>query len=150
MHEMYCTPSVPSRRGLLAAGAGFAGIATAPLFAAQAVAAGTSATLDQLKRAERDPAHRVLLKGGIVLSLDPHVGDFANGDVLIQGRAPRIAARYARASRLKTRRAWGSNPSLQRGTGDPGSAQAERKVVRVNRHSRSVPWADAAESVFCS
>src|SRR5262249_28433094 len=41
MHETYCTPSAPSRRGLLAAGAGFAGIATAQLFAAQAVAAGT-------------------------------------------------------------------------------------------------------------
>jgi hypothetical protein len=60
---------------------GFAGVATAQLFAAQAVAAGTSVTLDRLKRAERDPAHRVLLKGGIVLSFDPHVGDFANGDV---------------------------------------------------------------------
>ena len=71
MYETYCTPSAPSRRGVLAAGAGFAGIATAQLFAAQTVAARTSATLDQLKRAERDAAHRVLLKGGIVLSLDP-------------------------------------------------------------------------------
>ena len=79
MHETHCTPSAPSRRGVLAAGAGFAGIATAQLFAAHAVAAGTSATLDRLKRAERDPAHRVLLKGGIVLSLDPQVGDFENG-----------------------------------------------------------------------
>ena len=58
MHERYCTPSAPSRRGLLAAGAGFAGIATAQLFAAQAGAAGTSATLDRLKRAERDAAHQ--------------------------------------------------------------------------------------------
>jgi hypothetical protein len=47
MHKTCCTPSAPSRRGVLAAGAGFAGIATAQLFAAQAVAAGTSATLDQ-------------------------------------------------------------------------------------------------------
>ena len=70
MNETYCTPSVPSRRGVLAAGAGFAGIATAHLFAAQTEAAGTSATLDRLRRAERDPARRVLLKGGIVLSLD--------------------------------------------------------------------------------
>ena len=58
MNETYCTPSAPSRRGVLAAGAGFAGIATAQLFAAQAVAAETSATLDRLKRAERDAAHQ--------------------------------------------------------------------------------------------
>ena len=57
MHETYCTPSAPSRRGVLA-GTGFAGIATAQLFAAQAGAAGTSATLDRLKRAERDAAHQ--------------------------------------------------------------------------------------------
>ena len=44
MHETYCTPSAPSRRGVLA-GTGFAGIATAQLFAAQAGAAGTSATV---------------------------------------------------------------------------------------------------------
>ena len=57
MHETYCTPSAPSRRGVLA-GTGFAGIATAQLFAAQAGAAGTRATLDRLKGAERDAAHQ--------------------------------------------------------------------------------------------
>jgi cytosine/adenosine deaminase-related metal-dependent hydrolase/ribose/xylose/arabinose/galactoside ABC-type transport system permease subunit len=36
------------------------------------------------------PTGRKLIKGGIVLSLDPVVGDFANGDVLIDG--DRIAA----------------------------------------------------------
>jgi len=100
MHETYCTPSAPSRRGVLAAGAGFAGIATAQLFAAQAVAARTSATLDQLKRAERDAAHRVLLKGGIVLSLDPQVGDFANGDVLIEGKKILAVGRNLNAAAL--------------------------------------------------
>ena len=44
-----------------------------------------TATLDRLKRAERDPTHRILLKGGIVLSLDPQVGDFAKvGDVFVE------------------------------------------------------------------
>jgi len=100
MYETYCTPLAPSRRGVLAAGAGFAGIATAQLFAAQAVAAGTSATLDQLKRAERDAAHRVLLKGGIVLSLDPQVGDFANGDVLIEGKKILAVGRNLNAAAL--------------------------------------------------
>ena len=42
----------------------------------KSLAAGTSATLERLKRAEHDPAHRVLLKGGIVLSMDRQVGDF--------------------------------------------------------------------------
>jgi len=79
-------PAGPSRRGLLAAGAGLVGGAAAQLLAGEATAAGVSATLDRLKRAERDPGHRLLLKGGIVLSLDPKVGDFENGDVLIEGK----------------------------------------------------------------
>ena len=32
------------------------------------------------------PGHRTLLKGGIVLSLDPAVGDFEKADVLIEGK----------------------------------------------------------------
>ena len=86
----YTRPARPapaaSRRGLLAAGAGLAGGAMAQLFTTGAVAAGANATLERLKGAERDPAHRVLLKGGMVLSLDPGVGDFENGDVLIGGK----------------------------------------------------------------
>jgi len=85
-HKTCCDPAEPSRRGLLAAGAGLAGGAMAGLPAGEAAAAGTSATLERLKRAERDPARRVLLKGGTVLSLDPQVGDFERGDVLIEGK----------------------------------------------------------------
>jgi 5-methylthioadenosine/S-adenosylhomocysteine deaminase len=84
MHKACCHPARPSRRGLLAAGAALG--VTGELLAGQAMAAGTSATLDRLKRAERDPAHRTLLKGGIVLSLDPKLGDFDTGDVLIEGK----------------------------------------------------------------
>ena len=40
----------------------------------------------RLKGAERDPAHRVLLKVGMVFSLDPQVGDFAHADILIEGK----------------------------------------------------------------
>src|SRR5438874_7949816 len=75
-----------SRRGLMGAGAGLLAGASVQLLAGQAVAAVTTATLDQLKRAERDPNHRILLKGGTVLSLDPGVGDFETGDVLIGGK----------------------------------------------------------------
>ena len=81
-----CSSATPSRRGLFMAGAGVAGGAAAQLLAGDALAAGATATLDRLKRAERDPTHRILLKGGIVLSLDPQVGDFAKGDVLIEGK----------------------------------------------------------------
>ena len=82
-HDECWRPTKPSRRGLLAAGAGLVGGAAAQLLPANALAVGAAATLDRLKRAERDPAHRILLKGGIVLSLDPKVGDFDTGDVLM-------------------------------------------------------------------
>jgi 5-methylthioadenosine/S-adenosylhomocysteine deaminase len=45
-------------------------------------------------RFERQPAidsnHRILLKGGAIISMDPSVGDLAQGDVLIEGK--KIAA----------------------------------------------------------
>jgi hypothetical protein len=47
--------AVPSRRGLMGAGAGLLAGASVQVFAGEAAAAGTTATLDQLKRAERDP-----------------------------------------------------------------------------------------------
>src|SRR5882724_6089617 len=84
-HGTDCMPA-PSRRGVIAAGVGLVGGAAAQLLAGEAAAAGATATLDRLKRAERDPGHRLLLKGGMVLSLDPQLGDFANGDVLIEGK----------------------------------------------------------------
>lgn len=33
-----------------------------------------------------DPNRRILLKGGTILSMDPSVGDFVRGDILIQGK----------------------------------------------------------------
>jgi 5-methylthioadenosine/S-adenosylhomocysteine deaminase len=84
VHETCGDPAKPSRRGLLTAGAAL-GVG-AGLLNREVAAAGTSATLERLKRAERDPARRVLLKGGTVLSLDPQVGDFDRGDVLIEGK----------------------------------------------------------------
>src|SRR4051794_28049667 len=76
----------PSRRGLMGTGAGLLAGASVQLLAGDAVAATTTATLDRLKRAEGDPNHRILLKGGMVLSLDAGVGDFETGDVLIGGK----------------------------------------------------------------
>src|SRR5438105_3875334 len=86
IREMRRDGARPSRRGLMGAGAGLLAGASVQLRAGQAVAAVTTATLDQLKRAEPDPNHRIRLKGGIVLSLGPGVGDFETGDVLIGGK----------------------------------------------------------------
>src|SRR6516165_2061922 len=84
MHEAYSDPTKPSRRGLLAAGAAL-GVG-AGLLGREVGAAGTSTMLERLKRAEHDPARRVLLKGGTVLRLDPQIGDVDGGDVLIEGK----------------------------------------------------------------
>jgi cytosine/adenosine deaminase-related metal-dependent hydrolase len=94
--------SRPSRRRFL--GAGAAGVAGALGGGACRTAAGTtspqtagslagvrSATPAQLQNLVGDGRkRRILLRGGVVLSLDPKVGDFASADVLIDGA--RIAA----------------------------------------------------------
>lgn len=71
------------RRGFLkAAGASAAAGAATSIFSAPARAEGN----------EREPEHsgrhgrRYLIKGGAVLSMDPRVGDFAEADVLVEGR----------------------------------------------------------------
>jgi len=70
--------SSPSRRSFLSASAGVAaGFAARP--------AAAQVPLDRLQKAQR-----ILLKGGIVLSLDSKVGDFEKADVLIEGQ--KIAA----------------------------------------------------------
>ena len=78
-----------SRRALLKAGTGFAaGAAVAPLPPNAAVAQSQdsdAATLEDLLRADPN-TRRILLKGGTIISMDPTVGDFAQGDVLIEGK----------------------------------------------------------------
>jgi 5-methylthioadenosine/S-adenosylhomocysteine deaminase len=82
-----------SRRGALVAGATIA--------AGAAVALGGAASAEDVRRFDRqpavDPKHRIVLKGGTVISMDPKVGDLAKGDVLIEGTkisavAPDLAA----------------------------------------------------------
>ena len=84
-----------SRRGALVAGA---------TIAAGAAAVGGiagDAGAEDLRRFDRQPAidakHRILLKGGTIISMDAKVGDLAKGDVLIEGSkiaaiAPEIPA----------------------------------------------------------
>ena len=76
-----------SRRSFYKLGAGW--MACAASGVAQQ-SPGGAATLDRLLRTRTDPNSRILLQGGVVLSLDPKVGDFEKADVLIEGK--RIAA----------------------------------------------------------
>ena len=73
-----------SRRGFIKAGA------VAIAGAASSAAQNPATTLDRLLRSQSDPNRRILIQGGVVLSLDPKVGDFEKADVLIEGK--KIAA----------------------------------------------------------
>ncbi|MCL2429264.1 MAG: amidohydrolase family protein [Alphaproteobacteria bacterium] len=77
-----------TRRGALKAGAAFAAGAAASGRLSEVAAA------ENPLRFERQPAldsnHRILLKGGAIISMDPKVGDLVQGDVLIEGK--KIAA----------------------------------------------------------
>src|SRR5262245_42209962 len=76
-----------SRRDVFKAAAG---IAAVPLLwrnadaAQQPPATADSGTLDRAWR-QAAPPPAILLKGGTIISMDAKVGDFASGDVLIQG-----------------------------------------------------------------
>ena len=81
-----------------------AAIAAAPFLLRDADAAQRpsvaedAGTLDRLWR--QDPATRqpILLKGGTIVSMDPKVGDFAKGDLLIDGKA--VAVDHAQRALL--------------------------------------------------
>jgi 5-methylthioadenosine/S-adenosylhomocysteine deaminase len=71
-----------SRRGFLKSSAGLAAGGTAVL--SQAALAQPAATNPDAELARVLGRRRVLLKGGVVLALDPQLGDFARADVLIE------------------------------------------------------------------
>src|SRR6266540_73382 len=72
-----------SRRAFLKSGAGLvAGGAAAQVMPQAATAQGTGTADAELARLQGQ--RRILLKGGVVLTLDRQVGDFAQGDVLIE------------------------------------------------------------------
>jgi 5-methylthioadenosine/S-adenosylhomocysteine deaminase len=68
-----------SRRDFLSLGAGLAAAGAAASLTPEPAAAQGADELTRLRA-----ARRILLKGGIVLSMDPRIGDFANADVLIE------------------------------------------------------------------
>src|SRR5215470_1837395 len=74
------TDETESRRDFLRLGAGLVGAAAAlPMFSAS-----TQAQADDGALARVLEGRRILIKGGVVLSLDRQVGDFAQADVLIE------------------------------------------------------------------
>src|ERR1700746_1171068 len=80
------TQTADSRRGFLKRAAVLA--AAAPSQAAPQ--SKDSEAVERISRRNPDANHRVLLKGGTIVSMDPKVGDFVKGDLLIQGK--KIAA----------------------------------------------------------
>src|ERR1700712_551992 len=72
-----------SRRNFLK-GAAATGIAAAglPLFAARPAAADDGDAPTDSGR----PGRRYIIRGGSVMSMDPHVGDFPQADVLVEGK----------------------------------------------------------------
>jgi 5-methylthioadenosine/S-adenosylhomocysteine deaminase len=77
MREGFGKPTTTSRRRFLKAGAALA--ASAPALSNPARAQGANIELDHLQT-----ARRILIKNGIVLTLDRNVGDFAKADILIE------------------------------------------------------------------
>ena len=73
-----------SRRKFIKVTTAFAAAAAAPSQFKE------SDIVESNSRRNRDPNRRILLKGGTIVSMDPKVGDFVKGDVLIQGK--KIAA----------------------------------------------------------
>ena len=77
-------PSSTSRREFFAATA--AGLAGASLAPAQLAGLRSATPADTQDLIGNDGKRRVLLRGGVVLSLDARVGDFEKADVLIDGK----------------------------------------------------------------
>jgi cytosine/adenosine deaminase-related metal-dependent hydrolase len=80
-----------TRRRALTAGATFAAGAAAVHALSNEAAAADAAALARFGREKAvDPKHRILLRGGTIVSMDDKVGDLVRGDVLIEGK--KIAA----------------------------------------------------------
>jgi cytosine/adenosine deaminase-related metal-dependent hydrolase len=95
-----------SRRQFLCTTA--AGVAAAPALAASAIGSASDANAQAKGNAKQQAGRPILIKGGIVLSLDRAVGDFEQADVLIEGKKisavrPNISAPNAQVIDAKNR-----------------------------------------------
>src|SRR5262245_177296 len=82
-----------SRRGFIRTTAALAAAAMVPVQPSGASQRSQDArdvddagTLDRAWRQSVSPNQRILLKGGTVVSMDPKVGNFVKGDILIEGK----------------------------------------------------------------
>src|ERR1700693_5484361 len=76
-----------SRRGFLKSSVGLvAGVAAAQWLPERAAAQQSAASPVTLESLRNPNGRAILLKGGIVLSMDSQVGDFEKAEVLIQGK----------------------------------------------------------------
>src|SRR5438046_9924771 len=82
------SPAGRSRRALLRTGLGIAGGTAlgATVSPVSAQSRPDAAARERLERRTRDPKGRILIKGATIISMDPAVGDFAKGDLLIEGK----------------------------------------------------------------
>ena len=85
-HDGDAIPGAPSsRRAFLKAGAGLAaGGAVAPMPPGSVLAQGAGATEADAELRRVQAGRRILIKGGVVLTLDRRIGDFAQADILIE------------------------------------------------------------------
>jgi cytosine/adenosine deaminase-related metal-dependent hydrolase len=78
-------PGAPaSRRGFLKSGAGLAAGGAVAQMSPSALAQGVGATDADAELRRLQTQRRILIKGGVVLTLDRRIGDFAQADVLIE------------------------------------------------------------------
>lgn len=85
-----------SRRGFLKTGAAAAVAAAGQVLVGRTAVASPpqnvedAGTMDRIWRQVTSPNQRILLRGGTIVSMDPKIGNFVKGDILIQGK--KIAA----------------------------------------------------------
>ena len=83
-HDEGALPGGSSRRGFLKAGAGFAAGGAVAQMSPGALAQGAGATDPDAELRRLQTQRRILIKGGVVLTLDRRIGDFAQADLLIE------------------------------------------------------------------
>ena len=76
----------PSRRGFLTGGASVLGAAMVAGLPTPAAASTGPTVREEMIKDTGSSGRRYLIKGGAVLSMDAQVGNFAQGDVLIEGK----------------------------------------------------------------
>ena len=90
-----------SRRGFLKTGLNVVGasVAAGPLLSGVSDPSSRSdaQVRERIERQGHDPRGRILIKGATIISMDPQVGDFLKGDLLIEGKKINEVAKEIKA-----------------------------------------------------